>query len=425
LWSQDANTQEGSTASLRSDYGADGEVAAGDDGAVAASESEKEVWVGRFYAGEPFYKDAAENKWYQTETATTTAEEFSKQTKPNFLAKLKAFFNMNVLADTGSYYAGAGDGRVGFINQPYWDTVHNSTIGGSISYTIATAVVKSEDIGDSVAHAYGIFRMFIPIDTSGIDDSAIISTAKLYLYCTAKSSGDNDGDDWINVVQTSQVSNSSLVTEDYDQCGAIHSAEEGCDTRIDISSASTATWWNWALNTTGKSWVNKTGWTKLGLREGHDILDSPIAVDYAFNSVTFSMSEQTGTSQDPYLEVIWVVPPTIVTNPASLVASTVATGNGNITDIGTATVTERGFKYGLTETDTWSVSETGGFSAGVFKLEIPNLTPGATYHIRAFATSADGTGYGSYVSFITLTEQTGSPIIFKRNTILKENVILK
>ncbi|MBU4347520.1 hypothetical protein KKF23_03110, partial [Patescibacteria group bacterium] len=46
LWSQDANTQEGSTASLRSDYGADGEVAAGDDGAVAASESEKEVWVG-------------------------------------------------------------------------------------------------------------------------------------------------------------------------------------------------------------------------------------------------------------------------------------------------------------------------------------------------------------------------------------------
>ncbi|MDP3043090.1 MAG: DUF2341 domain-containing protein [bacterium] len=117
--------------------------------------------------------------------------------------------------------------------------------------------------------------------------------------------------------------------------------------------------------------------------------------------------------------------PAVTTNAVTKIASTVATANGNITNIGSGAVSARGFKYGLSEVDTWTVSETGSFSAGVFKLDAPNLTPGTTYYIRAYATNSEGTGYGSYVSFVTLTEQTGSPIIFKKNIILKENVILK
>lgn len=120
----------------------------------------------------------------------------------------------------------------------------------------------------------------------------------------------------------------------------------------------------------------------------------------------------------------YISTPIAATAAASNIASTIVTANGNIIYTCGA-VTERGFKYGLTETDTWSVSETGSFGAGVFKLEIPDLIPGTTYYIRAFATNSEGTGYGSYVSFTTETAQKGSPIILKENVILKENMIFR
>ncbi|MBU4347376.1 fibronectin type III domain-containing protein [Patescibacteria group bacterium] len=120
----------------------------------------------------------------------------------------------------------------------------------------------------------------------------------------------------------------------------------------------------------------------------------------------------------------YISAPVVSTTAASNVASTIVTANGNVAYTCGA-VTERGFKYGLTAADTWSVSETGSFSAGVFKLGIANLTPGTTYHFRAYATNSEGTGYGSYVSFITETEHKGSPIILKENVILKENMIFR
>lgn len=120
----------------------------------------------------------------------------------------------------------------------------------------------------------------------------------------------------------------------------------------------------------------------------------------------------------------YISAPVAATQAVSNVASTIVTANGNIAyTCGAAT--ERGFKYGLTETDTWSVSETGSFGANVFKLAIPDLIPGTTYYIRAFATNAEGTSYGSYVSFTVEIEHIGSPIILKKNVILKENMILR
>ena len=115
----------------------------------------------------------------------------------------------------------------------------------------------------------------------------------------------------------------------------------------------------------------------------------------------------------------------VATASSTLIASQAATANGNIVSTGQLTVTARGFKYGLTETDTWTVSESGIYDVGVFKLLLESLNPGTTYYVRAYATNSDGTGYGDYISFTTLSEQTGSPIIFKKNVILKENMILR
>jgi hypothetical protein len=88
-------------------------------------------------------------------------------------------------------------------------------------------------------------------------------------------------------------------------------------------------------------------------------------------------------------------------------------------------ITERGFKYGLTETDTWTVSESGNFNAGDYGLAIKNLTPGTTYYVRSYAGNSQGTSYGSYVQFLTEAQYKDTPIIFKKGVILKGKAILK
>jgi len=77
------------------------------------------------------------------------------------------------------------------------------------------------------------------------------------------------------------------------------------------------------------------------------------------------------------------------------------TANGLISLPLGGTITTRGFKYGLTETDSWNESEEGSYSEGAFSLQITGLNPDTTYYIRAYATGAWGTKYGSYLEFKT------------------------
>lgn len=98
----------------------------------------------------------------------------------------------------------------------------------------------------------------------------------------------------------------------------------------------------------------------------------------------------------------FVTVPVVTTQAVSGIGTSTSTANGNITDIGGSSPTTRGFKYGLTETDTWTVSESGTYGAGAYTGSLTGLSLGTTYYVRAFATNAQGTGYGSYVSFTAL-----------------------
>jgi hypothetical protein len=191
-----------------------------------------------------------------------------------------------------NYSPTAGDGDVQ-KNYPSWDTVHDASIGTS-GY-----VAEYIQIGSLYVGNYLLIRGFLPIDTSGIDDSSTITSALLYLYALSLGDTDNDGDDWINVVQTSQASTDELVNDDYDQCGAIDNPTEGA-TRIDLGGITTSAYNSWTLNSTGIGWIDKVGVTKLGLREGHDAIDSVVA---GYCVLQVSSSEDTSGTQDPYLDV--------------------------------------------------------------------------------------------------------------------------
>ena len=75
---------------------------------------------------------------------------------------------------------------------------------------------------------------------------------------------------------------------------------------LDIGSVSVNAYNTWTLNSTGTAWINKTGYTQLAVREGHDVLDVwPSYTTNQGNWIDVYLSEQNGTTQDPYLNVTY------------------------------------------------------------------------------------------------------------------------
>jgi len=196
-----------------------------------------------------------------------------------------------------SYYVGtaAGDGDVR-KESTTWSVSHNAT-SGIVNKTASTGRCLSALFSGT----YTIRRTFVPIDTSGINDSDTITAAVLNLYVTAKTDTGNDANDWFNVVQTSQASTSDLVVDDYDNCGSVSNPTEGA-TRLDIDGITTSAYNTWTLDSTGIGWIDKIGITKLGLREGHDALNSAVD-DSEFIDITWATTEDTSGTKDPYLDV--------------------------------------------------------------------------------------------------------------------------
>ena len=308
---------------------------------VSADKIEK-TYVGRFYSGVNFSK--AGDKWYQTEVATTTKTAFLKQTRPTLLARAKKIVGQPVFADT--YYSGAGDGYVedwldyhDGSESAIWTSIHDAVSGSFLDYLATTTIAssKNNDLGGGKYEEY-IDRAFLPFDTSAIPVNASIISAILNIYVTSVYDRDDDGNDYINVVQAFQSSNASLVNADYQDCGSDNGTaarakytpiQEGA-TAIDLTTGFTTSSYNgFTLNATGLVWVAKSGdasvcetnagVTCLGLREGHDLVNSLIANIDDGNTIIFSTSEETGTSQDPYLTVAYVVPvPAVKLNGGTL-----------------------------------------------------------------------------------------------------------
>jgi hypothetical protein len=94
--------------------------------------------------------------------------------------------------------------------------------------------------------------------------------------------------------------------------------------------------------------------------------------------------------------------PSVSTTAVTSVTSTSAITGGNITDEGTSPVTARGICWGPNANPTIADSKTSdGTGTGTFASTITGLTPGTPYHVRAYATNGEGTGYGADVAFTT------------------------
>jgi hypothetical protein len=97
--------------------------------------------------------------------------------------------------------------------------------------------------------------------------------------------------------------------------------------------------------------------------------------------------------------------PTITTTALSSITANTVTSGGNVTSSGRSTITARGIVWSTSPGPTVDLPTrtTEAGTTGSFTSVATGLVGGTLYYIRAYATNGIGTGYGSELSFTTLT----------------------
>lgn len=181
-----------------------------------------------------------------------------------------------------------------------WDLIHDATDGSSSNDSGTSFTIQSQKAG---ATDFQIDRGIFLFNTASIADTNTISAATINLYATDIKDVDNDGQDYITITLSSPASNTAIGTADFDQVGEVSNPTKQSND-FDIGSLTLNAYNIWTLNATGISNISKTGVSKFGAREGHDIENAAISVtDANGNRLLPSSADETGTTQDPYLQV--------------------------------------------------------------------------------------------------------------------------
>jgi hypothetical protein len=120
---------------------------------------------------------------------------------------------------------------------------------------------------------------------------------------------------------------------------------------------------------------------------------------YATNSVgTAYGNEITFTTADEPKEVV----PTLSTLEITDITGTSASSGGTISDDGGSAITARGICWStLPEPNINNETTSNGTGNGSFTSELTGLERNTKYYVRAYATNANGTGYGNELEFTT------------------------
>ncbi len=226
-----------------------------------------------------------------------------------------------------------------------WSDIH-STANGNDADNTSNILYCLLYINNN--NTYYISRSFTLFDTSPLDDNATINSATYSIYVNQKWNDDNaSGNAFLNVVQTTPSSNTAIVLSDYSKCGSVDNPTLGA-ANLNLSSITAPAYNNFTLNATGLGWISKTGITKLGFRDGHDINNIALPGGPQHYSGVSAASAETGLSTEPKLLVNYTL--------QILDTATVNWNNGNVEEIILAT--GRAFKF------------TNGKSGGIYNLLI-------------------------------------------------------
>jgi hypothetical protein len=271
----------------------------------------------------------------------------------------------------------------------------------------SSTLIRLIYIGTTSSNLY-IFnvRSVVCFDTTSLNSAATVSAASISFYAGGRIDGFSPSlspQPTFGVYASNPTSSTVVSNADYQSAfgSTLLSSTLGFSSLPASDSPFTLT-----LNSSGLAAISKGGQTKLGLRDvNYDVGGStPAWQDSVY--VLANAYAGDGSYLGPTLTVTFTGEPTVTTQAASSLLPTSVVGNGNITDVGGASVTRRGFCYfvGTSGDPTTANSvafDDGTFSAGAYTKTITGLTESTNYRVRAYAVNSVGTAYGSTVQVAT------------------------
>ena len=185
-------------------------------------------------------------------------------------------------------YSSTADGSIA-INGSDWATVRSATTAGFSPFTSDTVSDGSQSGWGAIttnSMGYLIERSFYYFDTSDIPDSATVTSVTLYLYCAVVDPSNTK----IQVFEGTQAN--PLTTSDIHAFGSAWS---------DATSLTANQYNSITLNATAISAINKTGVTKICIREYDH--DAQGATPTGSSDAGWRMADYSGTSTDPKLVI--------------------------------------------------------------------------------------------------------------------------
>ncbi len=212
---------------------------------------------------------------------------------------------------THRVYSHGSDASI--VAGPYpgsWNLQYNATIGRDPGVSNFRSSAYTGEFNSNQGYV-ALYRSFLAFDTSVIPDNAEIVSVNLRIVPDVVLDGYNDQYSYMSVLEGRQASPTGLTLDDIEMCGDVLENPTKGATDIDVSNIVVEQPLVFSFNETGKSWINKTGYTKLCIREGHDVENKETVNNGNFwreSGITYYTSESAGTSTDPYLEIIYQVP---------------------------------------------------------------------------------------------------------------------
>ncbi len=216
----------------------------------------------------------------------------------------------NAATETVRIYGGTGDGQV--ITAPYvspWNVQYYNTVGRNPDYTSETVSVLSGSFYTPTKYL-GIIRGFLVFDTSALPDDATIRDVKVGLHILETRDDYNDQFGYVSVLEGKQADTFSISSTDIALCGNVIEDPEKGSGDINITDIEVDSYQEIVLNEIGLGWVNKGGYSKFCIREGHDIENVETVKNYNDgtwdeSAIVFASADAVSANTRPYLEITY------------------------------------------------------------------------------------------------------------------------
>ncbi|MBK7213846.1 MAG: hypothetical protein IPH88_11245 [Bacteroidales bacterium] len=300
-------------------------------------------------------------------------------------------------------------GTMGDVTQAMWSSGTSITISPSSNSTVVGVVYKtgSSNTGNTgvmVAYAsYGSGKVVAIGDSSPCDDGTGDNNDTLYDGWVADANG-NHRILIMNATLWLAATSASAPTTTTQAATSITTSSAVLNGSVDPNGISTTYYFQYGATT---SYGSTTTTTSAGSGSTAVNVNATISGLTAGSTYHFRLAatNSAGTTYGSDLQFNAAVNlPTVTTTAASSITTTTASSGGNVSSAGGGTVTEKGVCWGSGSNPDINGNHTSdGTGTGTFSSSITSLTPGATFHIRAYATNSAGTAYGSDLTFTTLS----------------------